>query len=97
MDRLVRIEYSHYFTSTKYIVQERQRRSCLEKFNRATADYQPQIDQTISSAQHKFADILLELKKAQKKIRDEAQQIASPEAEDAMIQCRELLMHFWSW
>jgi len=75
---------------------DRQRRSCLDKFTRATRDYTTKIDETISCAQNKFPQVLIDLKRDQKKEKMDKEREVPSEIQDAMSECREILSHFWS-
>jgi hypothetical protein len=77
-------------------LKERQRKSCLEKFRRSTQDYAPRINETILNAQGEFPDVLIKLMQEQKKENIQVHFEQSIEVDNAMLQAKEILTHFWS-
>ena len=81
-------------------LKERQRKSCIEKFRRATQNYAPRIHETISNAQSAYPEVLMELMRDQKNEKSQIEHEASAEIEivinKATLQVKEILTHFWS-
>lgn len=73
----------------------------MDKYNKATRDYQPRINETIAHAQDEFPSVLIELMQEQRKRKAQQEENRDLEDEsaltDALSKCREILSHFWSW
>lgn len=77
-------------------LKERQRKSCIEKFRRATQNYAPRIHETILNAQSEYPAVLIELMQDQKKEGKQADLERSGDIDNALLQVKEILTHFWS-